>query len=156
LNALPQGLQVTSWLDLANTGIRALPDSLAGVQLRWRDVLVDERVVLRPETITKEDVLGAPNAELRRVLMERMGFEKFMQQAKAEILNTDRDPGGERRLLHVPMLGDEDLVALSVFCPSTGRQYILRVPPNIKTCHQAAAWIAGFDNPNDYRPVMET
>jgi hypothetical protein len=30
------------------------------------------------------------------------------------------------------------------------------VPPAMRTCHQAAAWIAGFDNPNDYRPILET
>jgi hypothetical protein len=30
------------------------------------------------------------------------------------------------------------------------------VPPNMRTCHQAAAWIAGFDNPKDYRLVAES
>lgn len=41
-------------------------------------------------------------------------------------------------------------------CPSTGRLYLLPVPPQIATCRAAAAWIAGFDNPNDYAPVLET
>ncbi len=49
-----------------------------------------------------------------------------------------------------------DLVEMSCFCPSTGRQYMIRVPPNTATCRQAAAWIAGFDDPDDYHPVLET
>lgn len=65
-------------------------------------------------------------------------------------------PGGERRLLRVPMENDEDLVCVSVQCPSTGRRYLIRVPPNTRTCHQAAAWIAGFDDPRKYNPIIET
>lgn len=32
----------------------------------------------------------------------------------------------------------------------------LRAPPTMASCHQAAAWVAGFDNPDDYRPLVET
>ena len=85
-----------------------------------------------------------------------MGYERFVGQAQAQVLDRDRDPGGERQLLRVPLQGDEPLVCISVFCPSTGRQYMLRVPPQMRTCRQAVAWIAGFDNPDDYRPVAET
>lgn len=158
---LPHGLQVSSALDLANSGvvesgIDALPSSLRGAPLRWRGVPVDERMVFAPETIEAGEVLAQPNAEVRRVLLERMGYEKFLREAQAGELDRDRDPGGERRLLRVEMQGDEPLVCLAVFCPSTGRQYMLRVPPATKSCHQAAAWIAGFDNPNDYQPLQET
>ncbi|ULH16181.1 hypothetical protein MF271_06080 [Deinococcus sp. KNUC1210] len=54
------------------------------------------------------------------------------------------------------MENDESLVALNMQCPSTGRSYFIRVPPSTTTCHQAAAWIAGFDDPAQYRPVMES
>ena len=82
-------------------------------------------------------------------MIERMGFDRFMREAGAERLDADRDPGGPRELLRVPMQGDEDIVCLSVRCPSTGRHYLLRVPPTMKTCHQAAAWMAGFDDPEE-------
>ena len=71
-------------------------------------------------------------------------------------LDKDSDAGGVRRLLRVEFAGDEPLVCLNVFCPSTGRQYMLRVPPQMRHCHAAAAWIAGFDNPDEYQPVQET
>ncbi|MDB6133792.1 MAG: hypothetical protein JWM59_2035 [Verrucomicrobiales bacterium] len=41
-------------------------------------------------------------------------------------------------------------------CPSTGRRYLLPVPPAVRTCRAAAAWMAGFDNPDDYAPLLET
>ena len=153
---LPEGLEVSSWVEVANTPIRTLPASLHGARLRWRGVPVDERVAFRPETLTADEVLHERNAELRRVMLERVGFERFMHQAGAEVLDRDRDAGGERQLLRVPLEGDEPLVCVSVYCPSTGRRYLLRVPPAMETCRQAVAWTAGFDDPEDYRPLAET
>ncbi len=117
---------------------------------------IDARIAFQPETITSQEVLAEQNAEKRRVLLERMGYDRFMEQAEAKILNEDMDRGGSRQLLRVEMTGDEALVCLSVLDPSTGRQYLLCVPPTMTTCHQAAAWIAGFDNPADYHPSIET
>jgi hypothetical protein len=156
LARLPQGLVVSSWIDLAGTQIQSLPDSCQGVQLRWRGVPIDERIAFRPETITPGEILDETNVELRRVLLECMGYANFLQQAGAEVLDRDSDPGGERQLLRVPFQNDEDLVCVSVLCPSTGRQYVVRVPPTMRTCHQAVAWVAGYDNPDDYQPIVET
>jgi hypothetical protein len=153
---LPEGLKVSSWLDLAGTGITELPDSLRRAPLRWRGVPVEARVVFEPETITTNEVLSERNAELRRVLLERMGYERFLSETNAQVLDRDSDPGGERRLLRVPLENDEPLVCLAVYCPSTGRQYMLRVPPGMRKCRQAAAWIAGFDRAEDYQPIAET
>jgi hypothetical protein len=156
LRDLPAGLRVTSWLDVGGSGIGRLPASLAGVRLRWRGVPVDERVAFRPETITVAEVLAERNAELRRVLLERFGFERFMREAGADILDRDRDAGGERQLLRLKLEGDEDLVCVSVSCPSTGRRYLLRVPPTTRTCREGVAWTAGFSDPDRYRPLVET
>ncbi len=153
---LPPSLRVRSWIDIANTGITSLPPGVANAQIRWRGVTIDRRIAFEPETIQPNEILQTVNVELRRVLMERMGYEVFMAQAKAEVLDTDTDPGGKRSLLRVPIAGDEPLVCLSVSCPSTEREYMLRVPPEIRTCRRAAAWLAGFDNPDEYQPVMET
>jgi uncharacterized protein DUF6745 len=156
LSDLPPTLTVTSWLDLANTQISWLPASARGAQLRWRGVPIDARIAFQPETITASEVLDQSNAELRRVLLERMGYDAFLNQAHAQTLDCDRDKGGERRLLKVELAGDEPLVCVSVICPSTDRQYLIRVPPTMRSCRQAVAWVAGFDNPDDYRPLVET
>jgi hypothetical protein len=156
ISSIPNDLKISSWIDIAGTGIQSLPASFNGVQLRWRGVSVDARIAFFPELITTDEILAEVNAEKRRVLLERMGYETFLAKAQAEVLHEDRDPGGPRRLLRVPLGNDEPLVCVSVFCPSTGRQYVIRVPPTMTTCHQAAAWVAGFDNPEDYHPLAET
>ena len=156
LSQLPPTLAVWSWIDLAGSAITELPDALAKTPLRWRGVPVEARVAFQPETITAEEALSEPNAELRRVLIERMGFERFMEQAGAEVLDEDDAPGGRRRLLRVGLDGDEPVVCVSVGCPSTGRRYLLRVPPQTRSCHAAVAWTAGYDDPQRYRPELET
>jgi hypothetical protein len=153
IESLPQGLQISSWLDVADTGITSLENPRT--PLRWRGVMIDERIAFHPETITGREILETENTELRRVKLERMGYERFIEEIDAQILDRDRDAGGERKLLRVPFPGDEDFVAVWVICPSTARNYVLRVPPATKTCHQAAAWLAGFDNPDDYAPLVE-
>jgi len=156
LEALPPDVVISSWIDVADTGITALPPALDGIQVRWRGVTVEPRIAFQPETITAQQVLDEQNVEVRRVMMERLGYEKFLADVNAEVLHQDKDPGGVRRLLRIPLKNDEPLVCLAVLCPSTERQYVLRVPPTMTTCHQAAAWVAGFDNPDDYHPIVET
>jgi hypothetical protein len=156
LRRLPDGLRVDSHIEIANTGLTSLPRSLRNVGLRWRGVPIQARIAFRPQSITVKEILSETNSELRRVLLERFGLERFLSKAKAEVLDEDRDFGGERKLLRVPMVGGEDLVCVLVLCPSTSRRYILRVPPTMRTCRQAVAWTAGFDNPDDYRPLVET
>lgn len=155
LTELPATLRVSGWIDLAESGIQQVPHH-AQVPLHWKGVPIEPRIAFDPESITGKEVLETDNAELRRVKLERMGYEKFLTEVHAEILDQDTDPGGPRKLLKVPMLNDEDLVALWVICPSTDRNYVIRVPPAMKTAHQAAAWIAGFDDPQLYQPAMET
>ena len=36
------------------------------------------------------------------------------------------------------------------------RLAFLRVPPEIRTCHQAIAWTAGFSDSESYQPALET
>jgi len=156
LHEVPDGIRVSQWIDIGGTGITELPPSLADAQLRWRGVPVTPRIAFEPESITSKEALAEDNAETRRVMIERMGYLKFAQEAGAKVLDKDTDPGGERELLFIDLEEDEPLVGLSCSCPSTGRQYFLRVPPATTTCHAAAAWMAGFDDPSKYQPVQET
>ena len=156
LTHLSPRLTVSSWLDVADTALTRLPLGAAHAQLRWRGVRVDPRIAFQPDTIAGAEVLATRNVELRRVLLERMGYERFLTETRAEVLDRDRDPGGERQLVRVPLRDDEPLVCVAVRCPSTARQYVIRVPPTMRTCHQAVAWVCGFDDASDYRPIAET
>lgn len=156
LREIPADVSVSSWIDVGGSGLSGLPASLAEASLRWRNVRIDGRIAFRPETITAKESLAEKNAELRRVLIERMGYLRFAEEAGARVVDEDRDPGGARQLLRIELQEDEPLVGLSCLCPSTGRRYFLRVPPKTKSCHQAAAWMAGFDDPSLYHPLVET
>jgi hypothetical protein len=154
LHTLPEELRV-SWMEVGDSALESVPPRMES-KLRWRGVRVPDVVVLHPEKLAVRDILAEDNTEVRRVMIERMGYERFMYEAGAVILAEDHDPGGPRQLLRVEIPRDEPLVCLAVSDPSTGRQYVLRVPPNMTSCRQAAAWIAGFDDPDEYHPVAET
>ncbi len=151
LKALPASTRVTGFTEIAGSGLTSAP---RGLKLRWRGVQTDARI-LSPESITGQQVLSTRNLELRRVLLERMGYERFISDVGGLVIDRDRDAGGERRLIRVPFPGDEDVVVVSLICPSTAHQYVLRVPPWMRSCRQAVAWIAGFERESDYRPVAE-
>jgi len=156
LASLPDSLQVRSWIDVAESGLTELPWSLRSVRVLWSRVPVSDRVAFQPETITAKEVLEERNAAMRRLLLQRMGMQRFMQEARAVVVNEDLDAGGQRQLLRVAVDGDEDIYCVSVRCPSTGGRYFLRVPPTMRTCAQAVAWTAGYRSPTAYRPVVET
>lgn len=156
IKAIPADVKIGSWVDVGGTQITSLPESFRGVGLRWRGVRVTPQIAFFPETLNGPDILAERNAELRRVMIERVGFEKFLKEVKADVLDTDQDRGGERKLFRIQLEGDEAIVVVSMHCPSTGRHYLVRVPPKTQTCHQAIAWTAGFDNPDDYAPIAET
>jgi hypothetical protein len=157
LSEIPDGVQVEGHIEIAGTQIRSLPPSLSKNQIYWRGQFTDWSIV-HPETLTAERILFEPNAHLRRMMLERFpgGLKRLISDTNAEILDSDYDAGGERKLLFLPLPGDEPLVCLQVQCPSTAAIYILRVPPDTRTCVQAAAWIAGYDDPEKYNPVVET
>lgn len=92
-----EGLQVVSWLDVAHTPLHDLPVSVQGVQLRWRSVIAGEQIVFHPETITARQVLAERNAERRRVLLERLGYEQFVADVQPEVLDQDQDAGDPPR-----------------------------------------------------------
>lgn len=154
LTTLPQGLHVTHWIELALSGITRLPAG-HGFVLHWRGVPVSDRIAFEAASMTGQDILNTENVEARRVLIERLGYETFLQQVGGLVRDRDMDAGGERQLVYVPFEDDEALMILKVTCPSTGHLHILRVPPYLRSCRQAAAWVAGFDNPDDYHPLIE-
>jgi hypothetical protein len=161
LKSLPDDLTLGGPIEVAGSGLRGLPDRLArSSRLLWRGVVVPPEFVFRPESLTLQQILGQRNAELRRVILERVGMDDVLSRARAMVEDCDQDPGGIRRLVRIRLRGRfgraEDHSYLHCRCPSTGREYLLRVPPETGTCREAAAWLAGFDDPEAYLPVQET
>jgi hypothetical protein len=103
----------------------------------WHGVQVSERVILVPETLTREDFLKAPDVEVRRVIQECMG-SRFVSELGGQVI----DAGERGTLYEVALPDDPEEVAryVQVQDTSTTRQYFLRVPPTVQTATEAVAW----------------
>lgn len=123
----------------------------------WHGTRVPQHVIEQPERITAHQVLAERNAEVRRVMLERMGIGRFVRDADPEVLDTDTDGAGQpRRLLAVDVdwVRGGRMVVCQVRCPSTGHEYLLPVPPETRTCRAAVAWTMGL-HASEYAPLVE-
>jgi hypothetical protein len=139
----------------------------------WHGNRVTRQIVEQPETLTVDQVRFESNAEVRRVMVERMGWDAFCASAKMKLLHVDElhsnfpdipvsevvdassrmvtsyRAGVERaELLESAELRDfEDrpLRFVRLSDPSTGGQYTLRVLHDHTRCYEAIGWTFGVD-----------
>jgi len=129
----------------------------------WHGTNVPEYVIERPESITVDDIMKEANAEIRRIKIERMGENTFLDRANAQLLDEDLDAFQfPRKLWKVDFNnGNEDpWVAVQVTNSTkepdgTHRQFVIPVPPDMRTAAQAIAWTFQMD-PDEYKPLQET
>lgn len=154
--AFPADMVFEGNLNVSETALTALPSGMKQCRVVWRGHHIPQRYYFEFDQVEPLEILREANAEVRRLVFEKMGAKTFFAGAPHRVLDQDRDPGGVRRLLSFQLSANRTLMFLHCFCPSTGREYFLGLPPYIKTCHQGAAWLAGFNNPDEYQPVQET
>jgi hypothetical protein len=136
----------------------------------WRGLQVAEDVILMPETITPARIDVERNAEVRRVLLERYGVDRYMRESGARAVHRDRFGV----LLRKEMPNDEPIVMVQVTNSTpepdgTRKIYMRRVHPELRpmldggrygepqkmTAHAAVASTFGL-RAEEYDPVMET
>jgi hypothetical protein len=105
-----------------------------------------------PSREAKRDrIASEANSELQRELIERYGgIEQYMRDVGAAPIHGD-DTGTLWRIDSAA----EPIAAVEVACPSTGRVYMLRVPPEMATAHEAVAWTFGLDA-DDYQLTAQS
>lgn len=130
-----------------------------------------EKIVMAPETLTGKEIMSIANEEERRVAIDRMGWEKYLVEINAKVVDTRENwvDNTVEVLFKVPKarpkrIGgvatsdfEEDGTALRVMlsCRSTGRRYFLAAPDkteqaywkrdkakNIKNCADVQQWMA--------------
>lgn len=85
------------------------------------------------------------NRELQRVMLERFGYDRFILELGAVPVQADAF-GALYRILR-PHREPFVLVHVTNTTPEpdgTRKRYFLRVPPNMKTAHEAVAWTFGM------------
>jgi hypothetical protein len=92
----------------------------------------------QPRWLLEED-----NAELRRVLIQGIGYARICQELQAVELDYWR----EYVLLGIEESIDvEPIYLLKMTCPSTGYVHVLRVPPSVNSAREAIRWVISFLN----------
>jgi hypothetical protein len=96
-------------------------------------VRVPRDVVMRPESITVEEIDGERNAEVRRVMIDRYGQSRYLLEGGA--VEVHRDDYGTLYRKDVP--GDEPLMMVRVRNSTpehdgSRKDYFLRVDPRLR------------------------
>lgn len=93
---------------------------------------------LHPEEWQPKWLLEENNAELRRVLIQGIGYSRIIEQLQA----VELDSWQEYTLLKISSDIDvEPIYLLKMTCPSTQRIHVLRVPPDIQSAQDAICWV---------------
>jgi leucine-rich repeat protein SHOC2 len=101
-------------------------------------------------------LLDEQNAELRRRLIQQIGYERICQELQTIPVDTWR----EYTLLKIDNMqivyrgwqevGREPLVLLKMTCPSTGHIHVLRVPPDMISAEAAITWVNHGIHPDKF------
>ncbi|MFE5239711.1 MULTISPECIES: DUF6745 domain-containing protein [unclassified Streptomyces] len=141
-------------LDRGDGPALAYPDGFS--LYAWRGMPVPVEFLEGLSGLTPERIRAEENAELRRVMLEYYGYDRYLTESGAEPVH--RDETGI--LWRIAMEGDEDVVMVEVVNSTpepdgTHRTYWLRVPPRIRTSKEGVAWTFGLEG-EAYAPVRQT
>lgn len=122
----------------------------------WRGMPVPSTFLGELTALTPERIRGEENAELRRVMLEFYGYDRYLEESGAVPVHRD----GTGVLWRVELLGDEDVVMVEVVNSTpepdgTSRTYWLRVPPTTRTAREGVAWTFGLAA-EVYEPARQT
>jgi uncharacterized protein DUF6745 len=144
-------------------------------------VVVPADVIEDPSSVTVARISDEHNAEVRRVMIERYGASRYLMDSGAavvhrdpvgilyrkeldsdepivmvRVLNSTPEPDGVMsREEAIAVFGDAAKAALSAPADARFKEYMIRVPPNVRTAHEAVAWTFGL-GVNEYHPALET
>lgn len=122
----------------------------------WRGMPVPAEFLAELNSLTPERIREEENAELRRVMLEFYGYDRYLSESGAEPVH--RDETGV--LWRIALDGDEDVVMVEVVNSTpepdgTSRTYWLRVPPSTRTAKNGVAWTFGLQG-KEYAPLRQT
>jgi hypothetical protein len=119
----------------------------------WHGVRVPQDVIERPETITEDAIFAEPNAEVRRVMIERYGKGKLLSSKRLKLI--DQNAAHLAELYTLDLGGNVGWGLLSVTCHTTGKTTVLWANPQHRTARAALAASWGMTE-QEYAPAVET
>ena len=102
---------------------------------------------VHPQQWRSEWLLSEDNAEVRRVLIQGIGYDRICQELAA----VELDSWQEYTLLKIDNNVDvEAIYLLKMTCPSTGHIHVLRVPPDVESAREAIRWVNWGIDPEEF------
>src|SRR4028118_2209192 len=101
---------------------------------------------LHPNQWQSQWLLTEENAEVRRVLIQGIGYDRLIQELQAKQI----DSWQEYALLQIDNADVEPICLLKMTCPSTGFIHALRVPPNLTSAREAIGWVNWDIDPEEF------
>ncbi|AEV83539.1 hypothetical protein ACWT_2902 [Actinoplanes sp. SE50] len=122
----------------------------------WRGMPIPAGLAAELPRLSVDRIRGESNAEIRRVMLEHFGYERYLREAGAR--KRDADETGVLWWLDLP--GDEPLAMVEVVNATpepdgSSRVYWLRVPPQTRTAREGVAWTFGL-TADEYQPLIQT
>lgn len=142
----------------------------------WHGVPVPATAIEHPDTFPASQVINEANAEVRRALVEKIGWERIVDALHLQTVHSDE----YGMLLRSEARFDEEQLTLVKVVNSTAegtwiladgertlvpqldgdgnpvfKDYYLRVPPTMRTAREAVAWTFNMRE-DEYDPVQQT
>ncbi|MFC9594278.1 DUF6745 domain-containing protein [Streptomyces sp. NPDC056944] len=141
-------------LDRGDGPALAFPDGFA--LHAWRGMAVPAGFLAGLVGLTPARIRAEENAELRRVMLEYYGYDRYLDASGARHAHSDETGV----LWRIELADDEDVVMVEVVNSTpepdgTHRTYWLRVPPTTRTAREGVAWTFGL-RPEAYEPLVQT
>jgi hypothetical protein len=164
---------------------RNRPHCADGPSHRWRDgwslyhwhgVRVPDYIIEQPDTITIQSIREEQNTEVRRVMVERYGYERYIRDAGLQLIAKCADDDVRVGLRSARLFKDDTLILLDMLNSTpepdgTTKRYVLPIDPAAYNgragldclAAMASTWRKRsdptrlyFKQPEDYAPMIET
>ncbi|HEY9786554.1 MAG TPA: hypothetical protein V6D17_14190 [Candidatus Obscuribacterales bacterium] len=122
----------------------------------WRGVTVPDYIIENPHKMTVKTIDAERNIEVRRAMIERYGFGKYLLDSNAEKVHEDK-----YGVLYRKVYSDDEPIVMVHVNDATPqpdgfhRAYFIRVPSFITTAKEAVAWTFNMF-PDEYDPIVES
>jgi hypothetical protein len=103
-------------------------------------VIVDEQIVMSPQTQAIKQINNEKNQEIKRIRIERFGWREYLEAVNANVLDVSIN-----NIWMESLMQSQDMKILCTYDPSTGRIYALEVDPSCQTCEQAQRYLLAPD-----------
>lgn len=113
----------------------------------WHGTWVAEKIIMRPQTLTRDEILNEKNSEVSRAIAERLGWDEYMKRIDTILIHKWFDPSTslhyelhdfkDRRFELMPRLLKMESPELK---DGTRPLYIEPVDPKLETCQAARKW----------------